>query len=311
MNYHNSKSSYLEDSAYRILSRTTSIGPNMDTLLGGSLQVILYKCSAGGNFWVCLHEESLENVVSDVSTRNELIQQSAGYDVVPVCEIKQNAKNPDDFSIIQRVDSPDAGYMAFMDAVRERFDALFGSFGAWTSFGDFLRYDNSYAVEDTNPLMQAPLDYWCLLTNAKGREGAYPVSKYPEGQVVTLVKDRLLPIFTSAIYADLYAQQLREARGIEINPQHMDCLKCFLGGIRSDLPEGTLVGCLLNAQWLVHGYSCGQFGDHTGHFFLREEAAEWALSGCSGREINPIWVERSWDSDGSAFSPSCGMSPWK
>jgi len=296
---------------HELLSRSQSIGINMDTVMQPGVQVIFYKHETGANFYVAVEESSLEIIVRSKTDKTLLKKKSEGSDRVIIARIEQSTDNLEDYFIIPFIESNDEQYSAWLERIGDRFFVLINSYSRWTSFTAFLDEDNLYDVKEMDPKQQIPLDYFLLIGNLKDSDDLFHCGHLPPKKGIYILPDNnLIPVFTSALYADLFAQELYLKAGIKVQSDLLPCVKCYLSGSYKSIGLDNLKGAILNNQWLIDCYNCSICDNSSGHFYLNDGQYTYALCGCPELGAKPIWIEKRWDNNKKSFNPICGMVPW-
>lgn len=301
---------YRRRTTHELLAASTTSGINMDTVIDPGYQVIFFKPTEETYFWVAMEDESVIEAIGNPDTVKALRDASAETDGIVVGVIRQNSDDPVDYRIEPTVGG-DPDLMDLVIRIGERFWQLTDNYRAWDSFADYLLVDDGYDVNSTEPLRQVPLDYWCLVGSGAD-EGNWYATFLPMDKGVFIYPDsHLIPVFTSAIFADIQAQEIFSAYGVRLSPQHLPCVGCYLCGIRGGLSAGILRGALVNGQWKMECYACGKHLRKGGHLFLHDiDGNSYRLYGCKDMGTGPVWWEKRWDTTGAVFTPDCRPIRW-
>jgi hypothetical protein len=192
------------------------------------------------------------------------------------------------------------------------FDTFIDFYSQWPSFSQFLM--NLFGHNTTKALFnqQTPLGYWWLIGDLEEKY-IHQNLLYNESGVFIRPNDGYVPVFTSSIFAEIACQAYKEQYSVELVPEPMKCLGCFLSGFSNEIGAEELRGAILDSQWEVIFYSCDQLhGNCQGkHFFLNDSNGEsFALVGCTHESTPPLWCERRWDTNNEIFPSSHTLIPW-
>jgi len=200
----------------------------------------------------------------------------------------------------------------FVEKAASYFWRFIDNFSAWQSFGHFLFESTGYDVKSEAPDQQSALEYWWLTGQLNNSKPVHECAIYEDIGIFIHPKDGLLPIFSSSLYAGMASQKYSQAYSIELTPQDIGCLGCFLNGLSGELGRELLRGALLDDQWEIQFYSCleSEFYKNAKHFSLNDADSQYALFRCKEDSDGPIWCEKTWDKDGSLFSPVCKPTEW-
>ena len=203
-----------------------------------------------------------------------------------------------------------------MTAALSRFWSLVDHFGGWPTFRDFLACASDYNVEADDPLQQPGFTYYWLagpLNRHSRATGVNPCQIYPDAGVYVRPEDGLLPVFSNPFFAEAAARRLAARRRIELQPAGIECLGCFLSGYSGQLGRKVLKGALLDEQWPIRFLTCAESpGLRDARHFILEDGnmGTYALAGCAGKGVSPIWCERRWDKANEWFDTACHPRPW-
>lgn len=299
----------------RLLAASDRCGINMDAVIRSPMvQVVYYKQRARGGFLICLEESELQRIISHPASRERLRNGSNGFDRVVLAEFSPDVNDRGDYSLLLALGG-DRELEVFCHKAVNRFIGLVDVYGSWPSFGQFLAVEGHYDVDAYLPTRQIPLDYWCLVGDLTEGNEVHSVRCFGHDTGLYIDPETAeVPVFTSAIFADLAAQAILERRGLSLEPRHLPCLPCYLTGMHNDLPKGLTEGARLNGQWAIDCYSCAQSltpgHGWVGHFYIQDDGRSFALCGCSDKKVPPVGWERRWDASGTLFSPPCGKTSW-
>ena len=301
---------YRRRTTHELLAASTTSGINMDTVIDPGMQVIFYKPTDESYFWIAMEEVSVTKAIKNPATVKALRDASAEMDSIVIGVISQDGGDPEQYTAEPAV-SGDTELMDLVDRTSSRFWQLIDSYRAWDSLAAYLLVDDRYDVASTEPLRQVPLDYWCLVGPTTARTN-WAVEFLPDWYgVFVYPEDHLIPVFTSAIFADIVAQEILSTYRVRLHPRHLPCAGCHLSGIRRNLRGGVLRGAVVNGQWRLDCYTCGEHPESVGHFFLHDvDGSSYRLYGCKDMGIGPIWWEKRWDTDGEVFSTKCKPFRW-
>lgn len=290
-------------------SRDRYVG--MDSLLDSGVRVIYYRSAPDWPMLIAVEEDDLRRIVHNEAVVRFLAEESQAFDRCIVGRLSQDADNVESYTSWPIIGG-DADLDALVEMAVERFLQLTNNFRAWDSFRAYLRFDDRYDVEAEPPLRQVPLEYFCLVGSPSDSSAVHAVGSFPpEAGVFSDPDSGLLPVCTSAFFADIVATEVFQQYGIELTPMYLPCLWCYLTGIHSELAEGAISGVLLNGQWVLDCYECGKF-PNGGHYYLHDiDGNSYALHGCKGRGMGPVWWERRWDTVGDIFAPACTLKAWR
>lgn len=308
---HKFEKGFALDNVHSLISKSQSVGINMDTAMEPGVQVFYYKHEPGANFLIAIEESTIDFIIESATEKALLKKKSDGSDRIVVAIIKQSADNQEDYDIYPIIESSDELFLSWLGKFGDRFFRLIDNYGRWPSFTKFLKEDNMYDVNNTEPLKQAPLGYHFLVGSLSDSAAVHQVGHLPPNKGVYVASDsdqELIPVFTSAIYADIYAQQVKEKFGSELQADLLPCVKCYISGSYRSFETTLPNGIILNSQWIVDCYDCNICDNSSGHFFLNDGDNVYALCGCSELGVKPIWIEKRWDENMKYFNPICGMS---
>jgi len=203
-----------------------------------------------------------------------------------------------------------------MTVALSRFWSLVDCFGAWASFKGFLANACDYDVAVDDPLQQPGIGYYWLvgrLNRQNKAAGVSPCGIYSDAGVFVRPEDKLIPVFSNPFFAEAAAHRLAASRRIELQPAGIECLGCFLSGYSGQLGRKALTGALLDYQWAIRFLTCAESPGlrDARHFILDDgKIGTYALAGCAGKGVSPIWCERRWDKANLWFDTTCHPRPW-
>lgn len=299
------------DNIHKLIGQSQNVDINMDTLMAPGFQVIYYKHKPGGNFLIAIEDSTLNIICSSNNEKALLKEKSEGSDRIIIATIEQSNENQEDYDVFPVVASSDEHFVSWLEKLGDRFFRLVDNYSRWSSFTKFLEEDNIYKVNSMKPLQQVPLDYYFLIGRLNDSEDVHHSGHLPPDKGVYVIPDHdLIPVFTSSIYADLYAQEVKNKYGIELQADVLPCVKCYITGSYKSIDSADVSGVILNNQWLLDCYDCNLCDNYSGHFFLNDGDKAYALCGCSELGVKPIWIEKRWDKNEKYFNPKCGMIGW-
>lgn len=199
--------------------------------------------------------------------------------------------------------SPDEGFwpqikdeylQKHLTATREQFWKLIDNYGKWDSFADFLQADIGYDVDTDIIAEQTPLEYYCLVGRIRSSKTIHPFAKYKKQSLGVFIDpaDKTIPLYTSSLMADMSAQHYREKYAVNLLPNSILCLGCFLIDFRKENGRKVLAGSLLNDQWPVDFIHCDEQRERKvdWHIVLQDNSgAKYSLIGCP-ETYSPVWA---------------------
>lgn len=218
-------------------------------------------------------------------------------------------------------DVPIAGFVKSMCG---RYQKLITQYGKWSSFAEFLKVTSDHNAQLQQPYEQKPLEYWWLIGDVDDCESVIPVGIYEDVNMgiflepstshhqtrftnedgsyrdVAMVKDHLLPIYTSETFARDAADRFERDLGgsCSLEPFQIPCLPCFIHGIAHE-PGGEEAfknGAILNDQWPIEFHlSGGAYNDPAASpaFLGDADRNFYALLGCNDTG-GPFWGGLPW-----------------
>ncbi|MFC2038822.1 hypothetical protein ACFLUG_03525 [Chloroflexota bacterium] len=193
-----------------------------------------------------------------------------------------------------------------------QFISVVNHFGSWTSFNDFQKIEIQYDAKSTPVLNQQTFEYWWLVSESKGDGPLHSIPLYENNNVFIRPDDRIIPVYTSGLYADIANRNYSLEHGIHLVPKPIHCPGCYFTGLGGFLGRQLIRGGLLNEQWQIHFFTCE---DHKytspSHFRITDtDGDDYELIGCPDKGTRPLWITRKWDQDEEYFSNDCNPLPW-
>jgi tetratricopeptide (TPR) repeat protein len=201
-------------SSHRLIGASQSVGVNAETVIPPGISVVFFKAEHG-LFLIGVEDFQLEKMIQDNAVKSMLRKASSMFDRVILGEILQNYEDAADYTATPATTDPEL--RAWVDKIAKQFWTIIDGFRRWPSFTDFLMADNLYNPITTDYGHQIPLDYWWLTGNVAPRRGIHHASCCPDGiGVFVYPQTGLLPVFTSALYGDIIAQEIRSKLGVDL-----------------------------------------------------------------------------------------------
>ena len=201
----------------------------------------------------------------------------------------------------------------FVESTSKKFWRLIDNYGGWPGFDSFLLTNANYDVEQDSIEKQYPFSYHCLTGPLDDSGFIMECEIYEDSGVFVRPGDRLIPVFSNGIFADISAYEYSKKYSVNLTHHYIDCFTCFLSWVSGKLGPDKIRGAYLNNQWKLKFYSCleNESCSSSKHFYLNDENGhQFALIGCEDQGNFPVWCEKRWDSDGKWFNPECKTVEW-
>jgi hypothetical protein len=301
---------------HRLIALSQSRGVGIETIVNRRIPVMFSKENAGGHFIIAVPIDAID-LISEPSTRSLLNNNflNEKYQCILLGEIIQHTKSPEDYDINYYAD----GELLLNDiktSISKQFWHLISHYRNWDTFTSFLYSDIAYDVNTMPYQKQISLMYYVLVGSPSPTNNIYLINHSSfngNGLYINSIQKKI-PVFSSSLYADIAAQELRGTHGISLTPLQLPCIGCYLGGLYHELSSKKINGVILNDQWEISCFRCNtnHHGISGAHYFLHDSNGHaYSLIGCRDKNtMPPIWVEQKWDNDKRLFSPECQLIPW-
>jgi hypothetical protein len=263
---------------------------SLTTSINGTLTMVI-KTANGFPFTVCVSPD----MVSRITTRQVaelLTREITLFSRTVIGRIARTVYDP----------GPEEGFWPqikdeylnqHLTATKEQFWRLIDNYGKWDSFAEFLRADIGYDIDASEVSEQVPLEYYCLVGRRNSSKTLHPYAKYKKQSLGVFVDPaaKTIPIYTSSLMADISAQNYREQYGVNLLPNSILCLGCFLYSFVKENGCKVVENGLLNDQWQVSFFNCHKEKSKTSqrYFKLQDKTGEqYTLVGCPDTS-NPVW----------------------
>jgi len=277
-----------------------------------SILVLYYKTAPGICFVAGVTENDLPKIAQETS-QTILSREPKVMGTVRIGRI-YFPHPPSKIHGIWPITEQDPEIAAFFAKAADRFLMMIDQYGRWDTFHHYLKIELNSDLCSPVPSIEHPADYWWLAGLLEGDGPFVPCSIYEEYGIYVDRAREVLPVFTSAVYAEMEAVRLSQSSGLKLIPQPIHCLGCFLTGFYNEEGKHVMRSVLLNNQWTIHGFTCNEqkAGGRPGcHFFLKDSDENcYALCGCAEQGTGPIWYAKSWDRNGTHFNPECRLVAW-
>lgn len=277
-----------------------------------SILVLYYKTAPGVCFVAGVVEKDLTKI-ANATSQAILRQEPEVMGTVMIGRI-HFPPPPSKIHGIWPVTEQDPQIAAFFAKAADRLLMMIDEYGRWDTFQHYLKIELDSDLCSPAPSIEHPADYWWLAGPLEGDGPFVPCSIYEEYGIYVDRARRVLPVFTSGMYAEMEAVRLSQSSGLKLIPQPIHCLGCFLSGFYNERGKHVMRSVLLNNQWTINGFLCHEknASGHPGcHFFLKDSDENcYALCGCAERGTGPVWYAESWDRNGTYFNPECRLVAW-
>lgn len=233
-------------------------------------------------------------------------------EIKPVKSVRTNFSEPN-WIILQepRIES------TFFKVV-ETFEELLNSMGQWNDFSNYLTRMTNYDIgplmnrdnqlplnfnkhdtgAPTNRYWQLPLHYYWITGPLEARRRIHRIPIWEDKGLFIFPDSHEVPIYTNELTASLAANELSKQYKVNLVEDDIECLACFLVGVRKAIPATKFQGALLDEQWHVVFSTCLDEGvDHLtlenqpGRFMINDKGNCFWLVGCKSKEKDPIWIK--------------------
>jgi hypothetical protein len=288
--------------------------PVIDSFLEAIVDSIpagFYRTQPGIHVCITVSERSLPNVASEFVIKLVQMENRLFGDFVVgriVGSADEQGYTSDSWPIVE-----DQDLRSFVLKASYRFWNLIDNFANWPSFSSFLLESISYDVENQNPNLQFPYEYWWLTGSLDESDLIHEVGLYEDIGVFIRPNDHILPLFSSRLFADMAAHKYSKKHAFNLESRHIQCLGCYLNGFTGEIGREVVRGALLNEQWEIQFYTCDESPSHetARHFFLMDGAiGSYTLFKCKEDGPGPIWCEKRWDFNYHFFDPACNLVKW-
>ncbi|MFB3788658.1 MAG: hypothetical protein ACE15F_20055 [bacterium] len=277
-----------------------------------SILVLYYKTAPGVCFVAGVAEKDLPKIANETS-QAILRQEPEVMGTVMIGRI-HFPPPPSKIHGIWPVTEQDPRIAAFFAKAADRLWMMIDEYGRWDTFQHYLKVEMDTDLSTPEPSRENTCEYWWLLGRLDEDASLVACSKYEEHGVYVERAQRVLPVFTSGMYAEMEAMRLSRSGHPKLLPEPIRCLGCFLAGFYKEVGNQILRSVQLNNQWTIKGYLCDETPDPSQpgcHFFLRDSNGNrYAMCGCARNGTGPVWYAKSWDRNGTYFIPECRLVAW-
>jgi len=271
------------------------------------------RTGEGIQFCITVPEDSLGALVKPDIEAMLLVEERMEGDVV-IGRIWSEDGSVEKLSIENSfwpiVDVPDLD--AIVRGMASVFFDLVGNLSKWGSLAKFLQVSMDHDVREASPSSQTGFNYWWLV-GPEAADHIVPLALYGgESGVFIRPQDKLLPVFSSSLFAAIAAKTYDEDDLLNLTPMPIKCLGCFFNGSTKEIGRDRMAGAILNEEWKIRFLRCDEdpSGQSAGHFeIIDADGLEYNLAGCFEAGVPPVWIERKW-ADEIIGTLTCSPKPW-